>query len=200
MQAQTITTSPVGEYYLQGVMETASGFKLNADNTFEFFFSYGALDRDGSGSWKKEGNNIIFNSLQKPGQEYSLVQSKKQPGDSIAVRISGANEHFRKMVHAIIKTGTKEEQVQANADGIINFKTAVADTITLLFEWCPEKKFVFAVPDKTHNYFEFSFEPSIMDVLFDDFKLQLTAQGFTGAHPMDLTKTFTYKKAKQKTP
>ena len=39
-----------GEYYLQGVIETASGFKLNDDSTFEFFFSYGALDRYGSGN------------------------------------------------------------------------------------------------------------------------------------------------------
>ena len=27
-----------GEYYLQGVMEIASGFKLNADSSFEFYF------------------------------------------------------------------------------------------------------------------------------------------------------------------
>jgi hypothetical protein len=28
-----------GEYYLRGVMETASGFRFNADSTFDFFFS-----------------------------------------------------------------------------------------------------------------------------------------------------------------
>jgi hypothetical protein len=39
MKAQTIfSSSPVGEYYLRGVMETACGFKLNEDSTFQFFF------------------------------------------------------------------------------------------------------------------------------------------------------------------
>ncbi len=42
-----------GIYYLENVMETASGFKLNEDNTFEFFFSQGALDRTGSGTWQQ---------------------------------------------------------------------------------------------------------------------------------------------------
>ena len=42
-----------GDYYLTGVMETGCGIKLNPDNTFEFFYSYGALDRHGYGSWKK---------------------------------------------------------------------------------------------------------------------------------------------------
>ena len=58
MEAQQKTNTAIGEYYLSGVMETASGFKLNPDSTFQFFFSYGALDRSGSGTWKQEGNNI----------------------------------------------------------------------------------------------------------------------------------------------
>jgi hypothetical protein len=40
-----------GEYYLRGVTEVGSGFLIKADSTFEFFFSYGALDRMGSGKW-----------------------------------------------------------------------------------------------------------------------------------------------------
>ena len=40
--------SLAGEYYLKAVMETASGFNPHSDSTFEFFFSYGALDRYGS--------------------------------------------------------------------------------------------------------------------------------------------------------
>ena len=65
MQAQQKSNTIVGEYYLTGFMETASGFKLNTDSTFDFFFSYGALDRSGKGTWKQEGNKVIFNS--KPG-------------------------------------------------------------------------------------------------------------------------------------
>ncbi len=33
-----------GEYALTGVMEAGSAFKLNDDSSFEFYFSYGALN------------------------------------------------------------------------------------------------------------------------------------------------------------
>ena len=59
MLAQSKTASPAGEYYLRGVMETAAGFKLNEDSTFQFFFSYGALDRQGRGKWTTEGHPLF---------------------------------------------------------------------------------------------------------------------------------------------
>ena len=59
-----------GAYYLQGVMETGSGFKLNKDSSFQFFYSYGALDRYGSGKWKLENHKIILNSKPYPGQRF----------------------------------------------------------------------------------------------------------------------------------
>jgi hypothetical protein len=39
--AQTIA----GEYFLTGVHETAAGFLIKDDSTFEYFYSEGALDR-----------------------------------------------------------------------------------------------------------------------------------------------------------
>ena len=195
MEAQTKTPSVAGAYYLQGVMETASGFKLNPDHSFEFFFSYGALDRSGEGQWKQEKNEIIFSSLKNKPADYTLLQSKKQNGTGTTISISGGNEYLQKKIHAIIKSGDEEEQAGVNEAGIIVAKTTSADSIILLFEWCPEKRFVFKVPDTTHNHFEFRLEPSLMDVLFEDFRLQLNDNGLTGPHPMDKTKSFQYKRS-----
>src|SRR5687768_17783125 len=65
-----------GEYYLRGVMETASGFKLNTDSTFEFFYTYGALDRYGSGTWKQVDNIVTFNSRTQPGRDFAILKSE----------------------------------------------------------------------------------------------------------------------------
>ena len=43
-----------GEYYCESISEMASGFNIKPDSTFEFFFSYGALDRFGTGTWQKK--------------------------------------------------------------------------------------------------------------------------------------------------
>jgi len=47
-----------GEYHLDGVMETGSGLLLRTDGSFEWFFSYGALDLGAKGRWTRTGNGI----------------------------------------------------------------------------------------------------------------------------------------------
>src|SRR5262249_41084480 len=63
-----------GEYDLQGVMEVGSGFVFHPDHTFEFFFSYGSVDRQGIGTWKLESSNIILNSEPWPGSDFKMVK------------------------------------------------------------------------------------------------------------------------------
>jgi hypothetical protein len=48
----------VGEYRLDGVMETGSGLRLNADGTFDWFFTYGALDLGARGKWRRAGDGV----------------------------------------------------------------------------------------------------------------------------------------------
>ncbi|RYF91726.1 MAG: hypothetical protein EOO00_07975 [Chitinophagaceae bacterium] len=75
----TLTQAQVlaGEYYLQNVMETGSGFKLNADSTFQFFFSQGALDRMAEGTWTSDGDSVIMQTRKRPLHDYALRSSKK---------------------------------------------------------------------------------------------------------------------------
>jgi hypothetical protein len=46
------------EYQLDGVMETGSGLLVRADCSFEWYFSYGALDLGARGSWNGNGDTI----------------------------------------------------------------------------------------------------------------------------------------------
>src|SRR6476620_8502486 len=73
MMAQT--NNITGVYNLRCVMEMASGFKLNNDSSFEFYFSYGALDRYGSGKWSMNNDNIVFTSKPSPGKDFKLAGS-----------------------------------------------------------------------------------------------------------------------------
>jgi hypothetical protein len=47
-----------GDYHLDGVMETGSGLRLKDDGTFEWFFTYGALDLAAHGKWARAGDGI----------------------------------------------------------------------------------------------------------------------------------------------
>src|SRR5207237_1322865 len=113
--------SPAGEYYLRGIMETAAGFKLNKDGTFQFFFSYGALDRYGSGKWTLKGDHIVLNSETKHPRDFALVESKKQDSGNITIKIAESNTHLFRYIYGTITASEKRQQGAAGNDGQIIF-------------------------------------------------------------------------------
>jgi len=195
MTAQTATLSPVGEYYLRGVMETASGFKLDKDGTFQFFLSYGALDRFGSGVWMTRDDHIFFNSPEKHSSDFALIQSKKQGGDGITVKIIDSNAMMLRHVYCLIQSGNKKQQAAANAEGNMFFAAQDIESVTLLFEFCPERESIITIPVKDHNYFEFRFEPWVMEVFFKNFSLRVNEMELSGAHPILEGSNYRYEKA-----
>ncbi|HZH67472.1 MAG TPA: hypothetical protein VEY10_21455 [Flavisolibacter sp.] len=196
MEAQTKVSSPAGEYYLRGVPETASGFKLNADSTFEFFFSYGALDRSGKGRWRVQNKAVIFNSGPKPPYDFALVKSTVSDTGKISISIKDENEQLLRYMHCKITGGGKEQEGTTDEKGGIEFTVQPIETIELFFEFCPEKKSVFTIPTKGHHTFEFSIEPWLMDVIFQNFRLTLTKEGLAGGHPLSGETSFRYDKSK----
>jgi len=183
MEAQQQTSTIVGEYYLRGVMETASGFKLNADSTFQFFFSYGALDRSGGGTWHQQADKIIFSS--KPGSKgFTLINSNSVDDNKTTIKISDPNPSLRSHVYALLKSGDKQSEEFTDKNGIISFPKQSVDSILLILEFCPEKVFVFTNEHKAHNNFEFRFEKDMMEVFFDQLTLTLNDEGLEGRHPL----------------
>jgi hypothetical protein len=160
MYAQKIA----GEYYLQGVMETASGFKLDEDSTFQFFFSYGALDRYGSGKWSTSNNKIILNSKPYPGNDFKLVNSSNKNGYSITVQIEDANTNVYRWVHCLVATKDGDTLYDADRDGFIQFPF-LTDTIHLVSEFCSERISSFPIDKTKFNFFTFHFEPWAPEVV-----------------------------------
>ena len=66
-----------GVYHLQEVKTTASGFKLNPDGSFLFFFTYGAIDRYGSGNWIIDNDHVVLQSRPWSGKDFAWVGSKE---------------------------------------------------------------------------------------------------------------------------
>jgi len=188
------TNNMTGEYYLRGVMETASGFKLNADSTFQFFFSQGALDRGGSGTWSVKDGTIIFKSRNRPAKDFALLESKIIPGDTITIQIKDNNQHLLRYVDCSIKTKKGVLSESTNSEGIARFAFKEPETIALLFRFCPDRYSVFAVDDKRNNYFSFRFESWIAEVFFDHFALRIEDGQLTGGHPLLEGDRFSYEK------
>jgi hypothetical protein len=76
-----------GEYHLDGVMETGSGLLLRADGSFEWFFSYGALDLGAKGRWTPNGNGIDL-MVEQMGFPPQMPETRF---DRMHLRIDGAD-------------------------------------------------------------------------------------------------------------
>jgi hypothetical protein len=197
VSAQTTPNNIIGEYYLSGVMETASGFQLNADSSFQFFFSYGALDRYGSGKWHLKDNKVVFVSREKPASDFKTIAEKKTDQSNITIRITDKNGFLTKYVSCALYSNGQRTEWKPNERDSISFPKQPIDSIALVFEFCPEK-ISFIKPSQMHsNYFELGFEPWILEIFLDHFSISITEDGLKGAHPLlDPAKEYIYTRAK----
>jgi hypothetical protein len=192
MTAQSV--SPAGIYYLEGVMETESGMKLDADSTFEFFFSQGALDRTGKGRWIVKGDEIILQSDSLPAKGFVLVKSVKIKGKKNVVVVKESNAMLLSFVYVQLSGGSPSEFLKLGNDGTMELETGNVNKVEFLFELCPERIHEFTPLHSGDNYFEFTIHPTIMDVYFDNVKAKLTEGGFEGQHPLLKGESFFYRK------
>ena len=83
--AQAAQASLAGEYHLDGVMETGSGLRLRDDGSFEWFFTYGALDLGARGKWKREGDTVVLH-VDEMGYPPQMPETKF---DRMTLRVDG---------------------------------------------------------------------------------------------------------------
>jgi len=184
----------IGIYHLSGVRETASGFRLNPDGTFQFFFTYGALDRYGSGDWHIEHDHVILQSRPWPGKDFSLQKESVLNDGLVTVKIIG-NPQLVSHAFVSLKNGETGTWVKTNEAGEAGFQPRRVSTISVVFEFCPERFTHFRIEDAGNDYFELKFEPWLMEVFFDNFPLKIERYGLTGKHPLMRGEKYAYEKA-----
>ena len=188
-------TDIAGEYYLEDLPELASGFKIDPAQGFRFFVTYGALDRYGAGKWAVHENVVSFQSSnQWPGKDFAMVGSTTTNDNFITIRITDKNQNILRFAAASIKKGERGSWQPADAKGYIHFPKQQVEVIALLSEFSAERFSVFNVSNAAHNYFEFRFEPWIMEFFFNDFRLTIEKKGLRGKHPMLQGDGYFYKK------
>lgn len=184
-----------GEYSLRGVMEVGSGLQLNEDSTFQFFFSYGALDRYGSGTWTVHNNMVLLNSKPYPGKDFKLVRSTLLPNDFITISIEDNNTALYRLVYCRIKTSSGDSILNADENGVITIPSTTT-RIEMLSEICPERISTFELDNKKYNTYAFNFEPWIADVFFRSFPLRFEGDHLQGKHPLLDDREYSFYKEK----
>jgi len=183
----------IGEYYLQGQREMASGFLLKPGGDFQFFFSYGALDRQGSGKWEVKGDSIVLYCGRRPVSDFALVSSKKTQAKDITIIIDKANPALVRYIYCSLENGLEGTWSPMDGSGEIDLPQQKIEKICLLLEFCAERFSTITV-NPEHNEFVFRIEPTIMEVYLENFSLKVSDAGLSGRHPLMEGNEFSYKK------
>ena len=183
-----------GVYLLQDVKQTSSGFQLGVDGSFRFFFTYGTIDRYGSGQWIINNDHIILQSKPWPDRDFAGAGSQVINQNFITAKIVGGNPVLLRHVYFSLRKGEKGSWVKTNERGESLFPLQPVTTISIVFEFCQERFTHFSVENSNHNYFEFRFEPWLMEVFFNNFQLKISKYALSGKHPLMQGEKFVYEK------
>ena len=173
LRSQNIDKDLTGEYTLTGIPEMASGFKFNNDNTFQFFYIYGASDRQAHGTYITEGSRIILKGSKSAGNDFSLIQKQNnKSGNIITVKITDKNVLLMKNVVCYFLNGKDTDIAETNSEGIAGTEMTDCNQIQLIHSFFPDLPSIIEVDTNEFNYFEFSLNPSLAEVVFDNYALE----------------------------
>lgn len=175
----TPDTSINGIYSLTGMREMAGGFKFETNGQFEFFYSYGAVDRMADGSFTIEGNKIVLKSSKEPGKDFTVTKQSIDATKGFTIKITAPNEYLAAYVKCIVVNG--EEKIEFNSDnkGWIKINAAKADKIYLQHQLYPD--IVTLVKDSLNNntHFEVLLNQSLEKVSFKGIDLTINGDTLT---------------------
>ncbi|MDR0481385.1 MAG: hypothetical protein LBG66_05815, partial [Gallionellaceae bacterium] len=89
----------VGVYY-GGMGEVGTGLTLRADGRFQWFMSYGAIDKQATGSWEVIDRQVIFTPDVQPPHTWFKIADTSQYADGAAtgqpltIKIAGVSNHL----------------------------------------------------------------------------------------------------------
>lgn len=170
-----------GVYNLRGIQDMAAGFKFTPDNRFEFFYVYGAGDRNATGTYTVEGDTVKLKSDKEPGKDFKIDTQRKQ-GKGFTIKVNDANTNFLSAVSCFYFIGETRESVRANKDGIIHLDLPSVDSLFVRHEMAVDIPTLVKDKDNDNNYFEVSLLPSLGQVSFKGIDLFIKEDTLT-CHP-----------------
>lgn len=160
-----------GEYYFNR-QEMTAGFNFTADGKFQFFYSYGAVDRNATGSFSVEGETLKLKSDKVAGKDFTVkTQSKQSNGYSIEFK--DANPFLLKNILCIFLNKGKQQVAYSDDEGIANMHLSNCDTIYVLHPLFPDIPTLIKDEKNDNNKFELNLNPTLAQVSFKgiDFKI-----------------------------
>ncbi len=164
-------TTIVGEYYFRK-MEMASGFNFSKDGKFQFFYTYGAVDRTASGSFIVEGDILKLKSDKEPGKDFTITGQSKL-GNGYSLTFKHPNQYLLKNIVCIFIVNGKQQEAYSDSNGEVHVDLERCDSIYVLHNLYPDVPTLVKDEKNDNTRFTLQLNPSLEQISFKgiDFKI-----------------------------
>ena len=165
--------SVVGEYQLTGIHDMAAGLRFTENGRFDFYYIYGASDRNATGTYTVIGDTIKLKSDKVPGKDFTVKHQSSKKGFCKVV-VKEENKILLNNIVVVAFVGDKQHTYISGPDGIIETDLKQCDSLYLQHQMFPDILSMIKDKDNTNNYFEVTLNPSLQQVSFKgiDFYIQ----------------------------
>lgn len=160
-----------GEYYFRK-MEMVAGFNFSDDGKFQFFYSYGAVDRTATGTFSVAGDTLKLRSDKQEGKDFTITSQNKGTS-GYHLKFNHPNKYLVKNIVCIFIVNGSQQEAYSDENGDVRVDLPHCDTIYAVHELFPDIP-TLVKDDKNENHvFTLNLEPSLEQVSFKgiDFKI-----------------------------
>ncbi|MFN8280284.1 MAG: hypothetical protein U0V49_08385 [Saprospiraceae bacterium] len=160
-----------GEYVFRR-QEMVSAFNFTEDGKFQFFYSYGAADRNASGSFTIEGDTLKLKSDKAPGRDFIIEQQSKS-GSGYQIICKAPNPHLFSTMEGLVFVGDQKLSFESDKNGVVKIDLPHCDKIYVRNRIFPDIPTLVKDEHNTNNRFEVMIQESALQVSFKgiDFKI-----------------------------
>jgi hypothetical protein len=155
-----------GEYYFRK-MEMASGFNFTKDGKFQFFYTYGSVDRNATGSFSVHGDSLILKSDKEPGKDFTITSESKE-GKGYNIIFKHPNKYLLKNIVCIFVVNGQGQEAYSDENGGLHVDLAHCDTIYVVHNLYPDVPTLVKDERDDNNSFTLELKPSLGQVSFKD--------------------------------
>ena len=166
-------TTVQGEYYFRR-HEMVAGFNFFPDGKFEFFHSYGAVDRTASGTFLVEGDTLKLKSDKIGGNDFTITQQSKQ-GTGYIIKFEHPNKYLLQHIVCMFFIDGKKLDEFTDSNGEVKVDFSHCDKIFVQHALYPDIVTIVKDENKNsdNNNFTLTPNPFLEQVSFKwiDFKI-----------------------------
>lgn len=153
-----------GEYYFHR-QEMVAGFNFSPDGKFQFYYSYGAVDRNATGTFSVEGDQLKLKSDKEASKDFTIIKQSKQ-SKGYSVLLKDANQYLVKNILCIFFIDGMRREEYTDNTGSVSLDIDHCDSIYLQHQLFPDIVTLLKDNKNDHNNFVVSLNPSLAQVSF----------------------------------